>query len=128
MDETARSEMGQHCHAAVPLTPQPFPLRDPAVANASRSMSTVLPPAAQLARGWLAALAGEGDEATAEHGDVPMDRASAWCFLTEQSAALFSVLHGSPFRPLRAAAVGHALVEADFVEADVLGRSLRVLM
>jgi diguanylate cyclase (GGDEF)-like protein len=128
MDKTARSETGQHRRAAVPLTSQPSPLRDPVVPHASRSVSTVLPPAAQLARGWLAALAGEADEATAEHGDVPMDRASAWCFLTEQSATLFSVLRGSPFRPLRAAAVGHAMVKADFVGADVLGRSLRVLM
>ena len=127
MDETARSETEQDRHAAVLLTPQPSLVRDPAP-HASRSVSTVLAPAAQLARGWLAALAGEGDEATAEHGDVPVDRASAGCFLTEQSAALFSVLRGAPFRPLRATAVGHALVKADFVGADVLGRSLRVLM
>ena len=35
---------------------------------------------------------------------------------------------GRPFRPRQAAAVGHALVKADFVSADVLGRSLRVLI
>ena len=128
MDETALNETEQHCRAAVPLAPQPSLSRDPAAPHASCSVSEVLPPAAQLARGWLAALAGEADEATAEHGDIPADRGSAWCFLTEQSAALFSVLGGSPFRPLQAAAVGHALVEADFVGADVLGRSLRVLI
>jgi len=91
-------------------------------------VSEVLPPAAQLARVWLAALAGEVGELTAEHRDIPAGRGSDWCFLTEQSAALFSVLRGSPFRPLLAAAVGHALVKADFVGADVLGRSLRVLI
>jgi len=128
MDETALNEAGQHCRAAVPLASQPSLPRDPAIPHASCSVSEVLPPAAQLARGWLAALAGEVDEATAEHGDIPVDRGSAWCFLTEQSAALFSVLRGSPFRPLKAAAVGHALVKADFVSADVLGRSLRVLI
>ena len=128
MDETALNETEQHCRAAVPLAPQPSLSRDPAAPHASCSVSEVLPPAAQLARGWLAALAGEADEATAEHGDIPTGRGSAWCFLTEQSAALFSVLGGSPFRPLQAAAVGHALVEADFVGADVLGRSLRVLI
>jgi diguanylate cyclase (GGDEF)-like protein len=128
MNETALNETGQHRRAAVPLAPQPFLLRGPAVPRASRSVSAVLPPAAQLARRWLAALAGEGDEATAEHGDIPLDRGSAWCFLTEQSAALVSVLRGSPFRPLQATAVGHALVKADFVGSDVLGRSLRVLI
>src|SRR5262249_36840491 len=128
MDETARSETGQHHRAGAPLAPQPSLPRDPGVPRASRSVFTVLPPAAQLARGWLAALAGEGDEAAAWHGAIPVERAGAWCFLTEQSAALFSVLRGSPFLPLQAAAVGHALVKADFVGADVLGRSLRVLM
>lgn len=44
------------------------------------------------------------------------------------AAQLVSILAGSPFRPRQAAAVGHALVEADFVGADVLGRTLRVLM
>jgi diguanylate cyclase (GGDEF)-like protein len=128
MDETALNETAEHCRAAVPLAPRPSAPRDPVAKHASCPVSAVVPLAAQLARGWLAALAGEGDEAIAEHGDIPKDRTSAWSFLTEQSAALFSVLRGSPFRPLRAAAVGQALVEADYVGADVLGRSLRVLM
>ena len=128
MDETARSATGRHRRAAVQLAPQPSQPRGPAVPHAPRSVSPVLPPAAQLARRWLAALAGEGDEPTAERGDIPTGRGSTWCFLTEQSAALVSVLRGSPFRPLQAAAVGHALVEADFAGADVLGRSLRVLI
>jgi diguanylate cyclase (GGDEF)-like protein len=128
MDETALNETGQHSRADVPLAPQPSPLLSPAVQRASCSVSAVLPPAAQLAGGWLAALAGEGGEVTAEHGDIPLDRGSAWSFLTEQTAELVSVLCGWPFRPLQAAAVGHALVKADFVGADVLGRSLRVLI
>jgi len=128
MDETALNETGQHYRAAVQLAPQPSRPHGLAVSHAPCSVSAVLPPAAQLARRWLAALAGEGDEATAEHSDIPTGRESAWCFLTEQSAALVCVLRGSPFRPLQAAAVGHALVKADFVGADVLGRSLRVLI
>src|SRR5215472_8845039 len=128
MDETALNETGQHRRAAAQLAPQPSRPHGLAVWQAPCSVSAVLPPAAQLARGWLAALAAEGDEATAEHSDIPTGQESAWCFLTEQSAALVCVLRGSPFRPLRATAVGHALVKADFVGADVLGRSLRVLM
>ena len=57
-----------------------------------------------------------------------MDVASARAFLTTQSAALLAIVLGDPFRPRQAAAVGHALVKADFVSADVLGRSLRVLI
>jgi diguanylate cyclase (GGDEF)-like protein len=77
---------------------------------------------------WLSALAVSGDESTMRPGDIPMDLSSARRFLTEQTAALVSILLGSPFQPRRAAAVGHALVKADFVGADVLGRSLRVLI
>src|SRR5215472_17415894 len=128
MDETALNETGQHRRAAAQLAPQPSRPHGLAVWQAPCSVSAVLPPAAQLARGWLAALAAEGDEATAEHSDIPTGQESAWCFLTEQSAALVCVLRGSPFRPLQAAAVGYALVKADFVGADVLGRSLRVLI
>jgi diguanylate cyclase (GGDEF)-like protein len=81
-------------------------------------------PAAQLAHVWLAALTVSGDERLA----TPMDIASARSFLATQSAALVAIVLGNPFRPRQAAAVGHALVKADFVGADVLGRSLRVLI
>jgi diguanylate cyclase (GGDEF)-like protein len=97
--------------------------------------------AAQLARAWLTALAvsSAGGSASssavnraatrpADSDDIPMDVASARAFLTEQSAELLAVLLGEPFRPRKAAVVGHALVRADFVSADVLGRSLRVLL
>jgi diguanylate cyclase (GGDEF)-like protein len=59
---------------------------------------------------------------------MPMDIAAARAFLNTQSAALVAIVLGNPFRPRQAAAVGHALVKADFVNADVLGRSLRVLI
>jgi diguanylate cyclase (GGDEF)-like protein len=85
-------------------------------------------PAAQLARMWLAALTVGEDERLADTDDIPMDITSARAFLTRQSAALVSIVLGHPFRPRQAAAVGHALVKADFVSADVLGRSLRVLI
>jgi diguanylate cyclase (GGDEF)-like protein len=87
--------------------------------------------AAQLARVWLTALAVSSAGRAirpADAGDIPMDVASARAFLTDQSAALLTVLLGEPFRPRQAAVVGNALVRADFVSADVLGRSLRVLL
>ena len=85
-------------------------------------------PAAQLARVWLTALTVSGDGRLADPDGIPMDIASARAFLTTQSAALVGIVLGEPFRPRQAAAVGHALVKADFVSADVLGRSLRVLI
>jgi diguanylate cyclase len=85
-------------------------------------------PAAQLARVWLTALTVSGDERLADANGLPMDIATARTFLTTQSAALVAIVLGCPFRPRQAAGVGHALVKADFVSADVLGRSLRVLI
>jgi diguanylate cyclase len=85
-------------------------------------------PAAQLARVWLTALTVSGDERLADGGGMPMDIAAARAFLNTQSAALVAIVLGNPFRPRQAAAVGHALVKADFVNAHVLGRSLRVLI
>jgi len=84
--------------------------------------------AAQLGRLWLTELAVSQADRPADAGAVSMDTASAQAFLTAQSAALLAILLGEPFRPRQAAAVGHALVGADFVSADVLGRSLRVLI
>ena len=85
-------------------------------------------PAARLAHMWLAALAvSEGGRAPDPDG-IPMDAASAHDFLGTQSAALIAILLSDEFRPRQAAAIGHALVRADFVNADVLGRSLRVLI
>ncbi len=101
------------------------------VSPSAVSPSAADAPTAELSRVWLAALAvnGPGGASTAgEPEDIPMDLPGARRFLTAQSAALVSILLGSPFRPRQAAAVGHALVKADFVGADVLGRSLRVLM
>ena len=85
-------------------------------------------PAAQLARVWLTALAVSGDGRPADPDGTPMDIASARAFLTAQSAALVAIVLSDPFRPRQAAAVGDALVKADFVSADDLGRSLRVLI
>ncbi|MGH3244777.1 MAG: diguanylate cyclase domain-containing protein [Trebonia sp.] len=85
-------------------------------------------PAAQLARVWLTALTVSGDELPTDPDGNAMDITRARAFLTTQSAALVSIVLGDPFRPRQAAAVGHALVRADFVSADVLGRSLRVLI
>jgi diguanylate cyclase len=85
-------------------------------------------PAAQLSRVWLSALTVSTDEAADAPNGLPMDLVSARAFLTAQSAALLGVVLGDPFRPRQAASVGHALVRADFVSADVLGRSLRVLI
>jgi diguanylate cyclase len=147
MAETALNETGQHGRQAVPLAAQPPLLRTPSgppawwsvPAARARDAYTTSPdlrppaaggaePARQLARTWLTALTVSGNGLPGERGPVPADLASAHRFLTRQSAALISILLGSPFRPWQAAAVGHALVQADFTGADVLGRSLRVLL
>ena len=157
MAKTALNETGQlfpvgsdqpGSRKPVPLAAQPRVLRPSAVPRVSWPASTVgalaarttLPdlwppppgdgaePVRQLARAWLSALAVNGDEPPGEYPGIPMDPASARRFLTEQSAVLVSILLGSPFRPHQAAAVGHALVKTDFTDADVLGRSLRVLL
>lgn len=85
-------------------------------------------PVTQLARVWLTALTAGGDDGLADPSGTPMDIASAQAFLAAQSAALVRIVLSDPFRPRQAAAVGRALVNADFVSADVLGRSLRVLI
>src|SRR5579875_64372 len=100
----------------------------PAIPSFTPAASSAPSPGAQLGRLWLAALAVSGPDAATGQDDIPMDLSAARRFLTEQSAELVSVLLGSPFQPLRAAAVGEALVKANFVGADVLGRSLRVLI
>jgi diguanylate cyclase (GGDEF)-like protein len=82
----------------------------------------------QLAGAWLTALRVNGDLPSRGHDGIPMDQATACRILTEQSAQLIFILLGTPFQPARAAAVGHVLVRADFAGADVLGRSLRVLL
>lgn len=85
-------------------------------------------PAVQLSHAWLSALTVSAGQRPGESDGLPMDTASAHAFLATQSASLLAIAGGEPFRPRRAAAVGHALVKADFVSADVLGRSLRVLI
>src|SRR5580692_2103553 len=90
--------------------------------------AVVAAPAAQLARLWFMALAVSEDERPGDPDGIPMDAASGRAFLGAQSAAVLAILLGRPFRPRQAAVVGHALVQADFVSADVLGRSLRVLI
>ena len=128
MTETVLNETRQYSHLAVPLTPPPAMPRVFAAARSTGPIPAQVPPEAQLARMWLAALAVAGDEAAGTASGIPMEMQSARAFLTRQSAAIVSILLGSPFRPRQAAAVGHALVKADFVGSDVLGRTLRVLI
>ena len=85
-------------------------------------------PAVRLASVWLTTLALGEDGEQAGDGGVPAEPSGSWAFLTAQSAMLLAILFGEPFRPAEATAIGQALVEANFVAADVLGRSLRVLM
>ena len=85
-------------------------------------------PALRLASVWLTTLA-LGEDGEQSGLDVsPAEPSGAWAFLTAQSAMLLAILFGEPFRPAQASAIGQALVGANFVAADVLGRSLRVLM
>ena len=90
--------------------------------------AVVAAPAAQLARLWFMALAVSEDERPGDPDGIPMGAASARAFLAAQSVAVLAILLDRPFRPRQAATVGHALVQADFASADVLGRSLRVLI
>lgn len=146
MAETALNETGQRDRMPVPLAAQPPKPRPPHVPNVSSqavgvfaartTLADLWPPppggqaepVRQLARAWLSALAVNGDHPRGEYPGIPMDPASARRFLTEQSAVLVSILLGSPFLPRQAATVGQALVKTDFTDADVLGRSLRVLL
>src|ERR1700733_9826118 len=129
MAETALNETRQYPQLAVPLAPQPPGPRVSVAARGSGPIPAPAPqPEAQPPRMWVASRAVAGDEPAGAGTDIPMDMPTARSFLTRQSAALVSILLGSPFRPRQAAAVGHALVKADFVGADVLGRSLRVLI
>lgn len=135
MAETALNETGQRDRKRTSLAPQPPLLRTPVARVARTTLPDLWPPppdgaepVRQLARSWLTALAVNGDDPCGEHDGIPMDLATARRFLTGQSAVLVSILLGSPFRPRQAGAVGHALVRADFTSANVLGRSLRVLL
>jgi diguanylate cyclase (GGDEF)-like protein len=85
-------------------------------------------PAVRLASVWLTTLALGEDSQQPGHDDVPAQPSGSWAFLIAQSAMLLAILFGEPFRPAQALAIGQALVKANFVAADVLGRSLRVLM
>jgi len=87
--------------------------------------SATTAPAVRLASVWLTTLA-LGEEPG--KNDITRQPSGSWAFLTAQSAMLLAILFGEPFRPAQASAIGQALVTAGFVDADVLGRSLRVLM
>lgn len=92
-----------------------------------------VPPAAgslatRVARAWLTALASDRDEPDG-HSNRPLaDPRVAERTLTDLSGRLITVLLDAQFQPRKAAAVGRALVSADFTSGDVLGRSLRVLI
>ena len=90
--------------------------------------SASTPPAVRLASVWLTTLALDEDGERSGRDGFPAGPSGAWAFLNAQSAMLLAILFGEPFRPAQASAIGQALVRADFVAADVLGRSLRVLM
>ena len=60
MAETALNETGQHRPTAVPLGPRPPLLRSSVVTQAPWPVDVAPPPAALLARAWLAALAVNG--------------------------------------------------------------------
>jgi diguanylate cyclase (GGDEF)-like protein len=97
--------------------------------TALRSPSAVSTgPATRLAHLWFAELAASGAESLTASSALPADDVRGREFLTVQSLALLTVLFAEPFHPRHAAAVGQALVRADFIGSGVLGRSLRVLI
>ena len=89
--------------------------------------------ASRLALAWLDALDDSAESRVPEAGRKP---AGEWLaldtpdriVLTDLASSLVSILFGTPFEPEMSEATGRALVAADFTGADVLGRSLRVLM
>jgi diguanylate cyclase (GGDEF)-like protein len=58
---------------------------------------------------------------------VPLSQAESVDFLADLALVLVMTVRESPFQPERAAAVGTALVDANFVAAETLGRSLGIL-
>jgi diguanylate cyclase (GGDEF)-like protein len=80
-------------------------------------------PARELAAAWAAALA----DARADMGHVPLSQAESADFLVALALVLLRTVRESPFHPERAVAVGTALVDANFVAAETLGRSLGIL-
>lgn len=84
--------------------------------------------APRLAREWLVAL-DCGRRATAgPPGDILGNGTTERIVLADIASRLVSILFGTPFEPEAAELAGRALVAAGFTDADVLGRSLRVLM
>jgi diguanylate cyclase len=134
MAETALHKTGQQRPAGFafappfgPPTPVPVSGGPAASVPVSTAIAPPVPLVARLATAWLTALA--DDDGQAHHDDTPLsDLPAAQRTLTDLSGRLVTVLLGAPFQPRRAAAIGRALVSADFVGADVLGRSLRVLI
>jgi diguanylate cyclase (GGDEF)-like protein len=85
--------------------------------------------APRLAREWLAALGGCGRPARAGQAEEILgDEIAERILLTDLASRLVAILFATPFEPESAALAGRALVTAGFTGADVLGRSLRVLM
>jgi diguanylate cyclase (GGDEF)-like protein len=89
--------------------------------------------ASRLALAWLDALDDSAGSRAPAAGRKPAGELLALdtperIVLTGLASSLVSILFGTPFEPEAAEATGRALVAADFTGADVLGRSLRVLM
>lgn len=82
----------------------------------------------RLAREWLAALDGGGRDTAGPAGGILGPGAAERVVLTDIASRLVSILFGTPFEPEAAELAGRTLVAAGFTGADVLGRSLRVLM
>jgi diguanylate cyclase len=85
----------------------------------------------RLALAWLAALASDGGrraEVADPAAELPPQDSTERIVLTHQSARLVSAVFGMPFDPDAAGQAGRALVALGFTGADVLRRSLRVLM
>src|SRR5215470_13589048 len=116
------------------------PMAETASQETDRPHSSVVPIESRLlalvprlARAWLEALDDTTGSRTPEAG---RKLAGEWLtsdaperiVLTDLASSLVSILFGTPFEPEAAEATGRALVAADFTGADVLGRSLRVLM
>jgi len=128
LHETAQSRPSASAFAFAfapePALPAPEPSVPVSVPVLAAAVSSV---AHELALVWLTALAGEDDPVNRD-GTPLADLPTAERTLTDLSGRLVWLLLGSPFQPRRAGAIGRSMVSGDFVGADVLGRSLRVLI
>ncbi|MGE5290676.1 MAG: putative bifunctional diguanylate cyclase/phosphodiesterase [Micromonosporaceae bacterium] len=94
--------------------------QEPDVLMGLRAHSTApAGPRRELVAEWAAALA--------KTNHTPMSSGEVVRLLDDLAGTVVAITSGTPFQPQQGLAVGRALVDANFVSAEALGTSLRVL-